>query len=604
MYHRYALFLKINLFISTLLFLAFLRFNSDVSAPMMLFDAAAAVSTAASLYLLLYLLLLPFSLFSRLILPLSAVIFVLVDLALIADFIIFRIWKFHINAMVLNIIFSPAAMDSIQAGVMPLLLTLGSIALLSVVQFVTIRWLQRQRLERVRDYNRHFVKGIAPLLFVVILAEKGIYGYANMYQHTALMESTKPIPLYQPMDYTGTAEELFNVKAPKKDEVRLHVKTTGSVNYPNVTLSYADAPRPHIFLIAFDSTRADMITPEVTPNAWELSKESWRFDNHVSGGNTTRFGIFGLFYALNSSLWFTFLNAEKRPVLFDALSHLGYDSHIFSSTDTRWPEFRQTVYFNLDGGISDNYEGKPWEKDRQSSRAFLKWLDEANASQPLFSFIFLDAPHGHSYPPDQGLFKPDADGDVNFVTVSESDREVLFNQYKNANHYDDALLGEMIAAIKAKGIYDDAIIILTSDHGDEFFEYGRFGHNTAYNRAQVGSPLLIKWPGNEPRVITKLTSALDIAPTLLRYLGVQNDPESYSHGRDLRDANYNRDYAYVGNWNDNGIVTPELTYVFSNLQLFNNEVRDTRTYKKTKRKDAKIDTILLEVLQQNRQFVK
>ncbi len=51
-------------------------------------------------------------------------------------------------------------------------------------------------------------------------------------------------------------------------------------------------------------------------------------------------------------------------------------------------------------------------------------------------------------------------------------------------------------------------------------------------------------------------------------------------------------------------VTPELTYVFSNLQLFNNEVRDTDTYKKTKRKDVKIDTILLEVLQQNRQFVK
>ncbi len=547
MYHRYALYFKINLLISTLLFLAFLGFNSDLRPGVMLFDVAAAVSTAASLYLLLYLLLLPLTLLPRLILPLGAVLFVVVNLALIADFIIFRIWKFHINAMVLNIIFSPAAMDSIQAGVMPVLLTLGSIALLGAVQYYAIRWLLRQENETVRRYNRYFVTRIAPVLFLVVVAEKGIYGYANMYQHAGLMESTKPIPLYQPMDYTGTVEELFNVKAPKKDEVRLHVKTTGSVRYPNVTLEYADAPRPHIFMIAFDSTRADMITPEVTPNAWELAKESWRFDNHISGGNTTRFGIFGLFYALNSSLWFTFLNAEKRPAFFDALSHLGYNSHIFSSTDTRWPEFRQTVYFNLEGEISDNYEGKPWEKDRQSSRVFLEWLGEANTSQPLFSFVFLDAPHGHSYPPEQGLFKPDADGDVNFVTVSESDREVLFNQYKNANHYDDALLGEMMAAIKAKGIYDDAIIILTSDHGDEFFEYGRFGHNTAYNRAQVGSPLLVKWPGNEARVVTQLTSALDIAPTLMHYLGVQNDPASYSHGRDLRDAGYHRDYAYVGN---------------------------------------------------------
>jgi uncharacterized protein len=454
------------------------------------------------------------------------------------------------------------------------------------------------------EYNRIFLQHVIPVMLVIILADKGIYGYANMYQYTALMETTKPIPLYQPMDYTGTAEKLFNVKAPKKNEVHFQISENATVTYPNEPLRYGLGTRPHIFIIAFDSTREDVVRPEITPNVWKLSEEGWRYTHNISGGNTTRFGIFGLFYGINSSLWFTFLNAQERPVFFDVLSHLGYRSHIFSSTDTSWPEFRQTVYFNIDGNISDAYQGKPWEKDRQSSKDFIDWLKEANASQPLFSFVFLDAPHGHSYPKSATKFTPDANGEVNFVTVSESDREVLFNQYKNANVYDDALFGEMIDAIKAKGIYDNSIIVFTSDHGDEFFEYGRFGHNSAYNKAQTNSPLVIKWPQNDAKVINTMSSSLDLAPTLLRYLGLKNDPATYAHGRDLRDPNYHRDYAYVGNWNDNAIITSDLTYIYSNLQLFSSEVRDNVSYEKTEQAHEGIDSILLEVLQQNRQFVK
>ena len=52
----------------------------------------------------------------------------------------------------------------------------------------------------------------------------------------------------------------------------------------------------------------------------------------------------------------------------------------------------------------------------------------------------------------------------------------------------------MIEAIKRKGLYDDALIIFTSDHGQEFFEYGNFGHNTSFSLAQTHIPMMIKLP--------------------------------------------------------------------------------------------------------------
>ena len=99
----------------------------------------------------------------------------------------------------------------------------------------------------------------------------------------------------------------------------------------------------------------------------KLKKDSIVLGNHYSGGNSTRFGIFSLLYGLNSTYWFTFLNASKGSVFFDVLKQLQYDMSIVSSTNTSWPEFKKTAYFNIVDKIKDDFKGKPWEKDKQSS---------------------------------------------------------------------------------------------------------------------------------------------------------------------------------------------------------------------------------------------
>ena len=85
---------------------------------------------------------------------------------------------------------------------------------------------------------------------------------------------------------------------------------------------------------------------------------------------------------------------------------MNYQTHIFSSTSTAWPEFTKTVYFDIQDKISDEYKGSPYQKDIKSSDDFVNWVDGVDTTKPIFSFVFLDAPHGASYPKDNRVFLP------------------------------------------------------------------------------------------------------------------------------------------------------------------------------------------------------
>ena len=110
----------------------------------------------------------------------------------------------------------------------------------------------------------------------------------------------------------------------------------------------------------------------------------------------------------------------------------------------------------------------------------------------------------------------------------------------------------MIAKLKQKGLYKDSLIIFTSDHGQEFFEFGNFGHNTNFSSAQTQVPMFIKLPDylkekiNLPKALTNnslknLSSHIDIIPTLLTLIGVKNPISDYSNGKNIFDENYNRE---------------------------------------------------------------
>lgn len=566
----------------------------------------AAVSSAAILVLALYIILFIFSFWRPKGLYIVAFVFIVAHLGLITDLFIYRLYHFHINAMVINILTSPAAADSIQLGLAPYLAIATIIASFIAFEWYVIKKISNKATDEARALNKRLNWLILLPLFLVIVIEKFAYGTAYLLGKSEITSKFSVIPLYQPLTFTRFAAKYFDIEP--KIEARTISSSNEALNYPLAPLELKEkSDSVNIFIFASDAVRNSVLSPEVSPNISSFAQESWVYDNHYSGGNSTRFGIFSMMYGLNSTYWFSFLNATRGSLLFETLEKQDYQINITSSTSTSWPEFRKTCYVDQQESIHDAFEGTPAEKDRQSSDALKTWLSRTNLNKPIFSFLFLDAPHQRSYPREFAKFQPDNKGQTNYLTVDESDREVLFNQYKNAVYYNDALFGEFVAVLKEKGLYEGAIIILTSDHGQEFFEYGKLGHNSSFSRAQTRSPLIIKFPGKEPRTITTLSSHVDIVPTLLSYIGVTNSPEEYSNGVDLLSSESEHRYIFTANWNNNAIITDETTMVFSNLpnKMFKNELRSTETYEIIAKDKSTIDDrLILDVLDQNRKFLK
>ncbi len=607
----YSLFFKVNVLFTTFLYLIFLNFHQFTSFYHLGLITLAIVSTSITLSAIFYILLYPFKIFKKIQLLVTALVFVFTNISLLVDFIIYKIYKFHINAMVINIITSPKAFDSIQVGIVPLVLFVLFIVFQIFFQFFLIQKIYKKNISFVENFNKKMNKLFLLPLFLVIISEKIIYASASLLSDNQSILKFKIIPLYQPFTANRLVYRLTGFKS--KQQINNTIETDATINYPLSDINISENKKIPIFIFTLDAVSYSVLNKKTAPNIMDFQKDSIAFTQHISGGNSTRFGIFSLFYGLNSTYWFPFLNAAQSPVLLDTLIKLDYEFNIISSTNTKWPEFDKTAYVKIQDSIHDNFEGLPWEKDKQASEKFLNIIDNHNAEKAIFSFVFLDAPHGYSYPANLNKFN----SSINEINYLKADKDSpymseIFASYKNAIYYNDILFANMITKLKEKGLYDKSIIILTSDHGQEFYEYGFFGHNSSFSPAQTQIPFIVKLPKgmkenidlaqNYPNIIT---SHLDLAPTLLSLLGVKNDAQDYANAYNIFDKNYTRDYAYCANWNNNAIITKDYTYVFSNLpnKIFTNQVRDTSTYKE--KKDVTIDPqLLLKVMNENKRFLK
>lgn len=609
----FSLFFKANLFLTTILFLLFMLNNSNYGFFNFSLVLLASISSASILYLVFYIILFIFKTTKFTIIYISAILFIFTNISLIVDFFIYKIYKFHINAMVLNILTSPSAMDSIQVGIMPIIVFIIFIVFFIAYEFYIIKKINRLNIYEKKAINKQFNILFTIPLFLIIISEKITYGVLDLIAKNEVTSKVSVVPLYQPLTFNRVAAKMFGYKAQKEQENR--IKTEALLNYPLNEIKINDNPNKiNIFIITIDSVRNSNINLENTPNIENFKKDALTFNNHHSGGNATRFGIFSIFYGLNSTYWFSFLNAKQSPVLIDALKDINYNFNITSSTNTDWPEFKKTAYSNILNNVKDDFDGVPWQTDEQSSQYFIDFFKSYNLSDPLFSFLFLDAPHGYSFPKYVNKFKA-SEKNINYLTMSKDSKDIpaIYARYKNSIYYNDILFGKIIQELKDKNLYDNSLIILTSDHGQEFYEYGSFGHNSSFSKAQTNVPFIVKLPKNLQNNIELpngfpdlLTSHNDIAPTILSMIGVKNNASDYSNGQNLFDTNYKREFVFCANWNNNAVITDEYTYVFSNLpnKMFKNEVRVTKNYKEVD-SNYKIDSkLLINIMNENRKFLK
>ncbi len=105
-------------------------------------------------------------------------------------------------------------------------------------------------------------------------------------------------------------------------------------------------------------------------------------------------------------------------------------------------------------------------------------------------------------------------------------------RYDTAIRYTTDQLGAFFAELQTRGLFDDALIVVTSDHGDEFFEHGGFSHGYSLYEEVVHVPLLVKLPGQrEARRVSSRVTLMDVLPTLAEAAGVA--PPDDLDGRSL-----------------------------------------------------------------------
>lgn len=111
------------------------------------------------------------------------------------------------------------------------------------------------------------------------------------------------------------------------------------------------------------------------------------------------------------------------------------------------------------------------------------------------------------------------------------DMAVVRDYYLAAVATTDVVLRELVDGLTARGVLPNAVVVLTADHGEEFYEHGAVGHGVDLFNETLQVPLILHVPGRPPGVVADTVSLLDVAPTILDLVGVP--PEARFEGRSL-----------------------------------------------------------------------
>lgn len=304
--------------------------------------------------------------------------------------------------------------------------------------------------------------------------------------------------------------------------VRLAVRTAEKMAKKEAS-KIPDPPKNMVFIL-IDTLRPDHLgymgyKRKTSPNMDALANESFIFtDAYATAPHTPR-SIPSIFFSRYAShmKWngakFNYPKVRPENVsMFEVLKDKGWNNYAYSSH----------FYFQPKRGMGQGFdewdnEGagtiKESNDDIASPRIFKKvapFLDKMGAAQkskdakPFSVFIHLFEPHsrwiGHK--------------EYDFGR-GETARERHINRYDSEIAYVDNYVGKIVKKLKESGLYDNTVIVLTSDHGEAFGDHGLFFHGQNLFNEVIRVPLLVRVPGWKPKRLNGAVSLVDVAPTFL-----------------------------------------------------------------------------------------
>lgn len=296
--------------------------------------------------------------------------------------------------------------------------------------------------------------------------------------------------------------------------------------------AFSLARKPDVYLFIVESLREDFIKEEYTPHLLAFRNNNIHFDLALSNANATQNSWFSLFFSKYPFYWGK-INPENwkgGSIPLRMLKKMGYKIHAFSSARLGYYQmdhliFGEAKYLANSLFIPDEEEfEEPYQKDQVVMEKLIKEMKNPQTSSGRVFLVFLDATHlDYSWPKESAsLFHP-FEEKINYFKAAIRNQGVdgIKNRYRNSLHFVDALMGQFFEELNAYSGGSEAVVVITSDHGEEFDEHGHLFHASSLTHQQTHVPLYYRFGSNSwagKKAPCALTSHMDIFPTLLHYL--------------------------------------------------------------------------------------
>ncbi|MBI1355671.1 MAG: sulfatase-like hydrolase/transferase [Acidobacteria bacterium] len=339
------------------------------------------------------------------------------------------------------------------------------------------------------------------------------------------------------------------------------------------TLAGGGAEAPPVILITIDTLRADALhccgEASAAPAIASLARDAISFEQARSSAPWTVPAMAALLSGV--SPWVTgsgppgLIPAPEVPLLSDRLREAGYRTAAigrnfllspWGSKERFASGFDEVDFFPLSprpetAALRRLREGAPELLRLEATSPDLAdkavaWLDGAGP-EPFFLWLHFFDPHAPYAPPAEDLPDGGAASPVGRAVeqpyldaIREGEAEAspetiaaIRALYQAEFRATDREVGRVLDRLRELGIYDRALIALTSDHGEEFYEHGGMVHGWTLHEEMLRVPLLIKPPGRpDGRRVEAVVGTIDLPPTLLELAGISFDANEMQ-GRSL-----------------------------------------------------------------------
>ena len=317
---------------------------------------------------------------------------------------------------------------------------------------------------------------------------------------------------------------------------------------------------PNVLFIIVDTLRADHLSmygrsPVETPALDSLARNGTVFESAFSHASWTKPAVASLLTSLYPTSHGAVLKPSRLPdsvvTVAEAFSGFGYTTgaivtninltpsfnfqqgfdefhylapdYLFGAADSTSRLLLYEVARRVAGALGAVRPGQAYQPADIVNRAGLEWLDR-HGQERFFLWLHYMDPH------DPYFMHPDDGRAIARATTPHPEPELkaeIERRYRSEVAYLDRELGELFEELRRRDLDENLLIVLTSDHGEEIQDHGGWWHGLTLYDEMIHIPLVARWPKGSrpaPARVSSQARAIDVAPTMLSYVGAPVPP--------------------------------------------------------------------------------